>query len=462
MMKQAGMAPTVAAAPSTTDEAEGMTQPETHDGDRRRQQVRSLAGRAGWNMADQVVSSGTNLLLTFLVARALTADGFGAFAMAFTVYAFLISAARSLISQPLVVRYVSGEAVRFRAAARSATGATTLLGLASGLVTAATGFLLGGALGAALVSIGIFLPGLLLQDMWRMVFVAEGRPAAALLNDVVWAVVQLAAVATFIAVDLQSASAMLVGWGGAAGVAAVVGCLQFKAGPHLGSSLRWLARQRDLLGYYAASFFSVMGASQLTMLLIGTLGEPADVGALRAAAVVLGPLNLLGYSLSAFAVPEVSRRQLTGSTAVKVGVAISAVMVFADVVFGGVLLALPEWLGQELLGDSWASAQAVLLPSLLAVVAVGVGFGSTIIMQARGFAKDAFWTSAVLAPAFPLFGLLGLHLGQAWGAAVGLALAQWIVVPVSWWRVLVRLRQEAAAGGARPIMAVPEDGAPTG
>jgi O-antigen/teichoic acid export membrane protein len=401
-----------------------------------------LAARAGWNVADQIVSSGTNLLLSLLVARSLTVDGFGAFAVAFTIYSFLIGAGRALISQPLIVRYTAKPPEEFHEASRAATGAATVLGLGSGAVTVGAGFVIGGAVGASLLAIGFLLPGLLLQDMWRVVFVAEGRPAAAFVNDVIWGVVQFAAVGAFIWQDEKSAPAMLVGWGGAALVAAVIGGFQFRGHPRIRASFAWLGQQRDLLGYYGASFLSVMGANQVALLLIAGLGEPADVGALRAAQVVLGPLNLAGYTLSAFALPEIARRNLSGRTAVKVAVGLSALMVTADLIWGLALVFLPDSVGVALLGASWTNAQAVLLPTLLGIVAIGFGFGASTLMVARGFAKETFWTSALLAPGFLVFGLLGLQMWGAPGAALGLALAQVVVAPVVWWRILVLMRRE--------------------
>jgi O-antigen/teichoic acid export membrane protein len=404
--------------------------------------VRLLAGRAGWNVADQLVSSGTNVALSLLVARSLTTDGFGAFSVAFTVYSFLIAANRALIFQPLVVRYTSAAPDDYRAAAGAAAGATTVLGLLAGSATALLGLALGAILGSSLLCIGILLPGLLLQDMWRLIFMAEGRPAAAFANDSVWGVVQFAAVGAIVARHHQSAPALILGWGGAALAAALFGIHQFQARPQLGGSFRWFWRQRDLLGYYGAGFLTVMGANQITLLLIAALGAPADVGALRAAAVVLGPLNIAGYSMSAFALPEVSRRQLKGAQAIKVGIAISGVMLLADAAWGAALLGMPDGVGVKLLGDSWANAQSVLPASLFGLTAIGATLGATIVMTARGFARDTFWTTAVLAPGLLLFGLTGLQLSGAPGAAAGLALAQWLVTPLVWWRVLALLRRE--------------------
>ena len=53
------------------------------------------------------------------------------------------------------------------------------LGAVAGVVSLVVGLALGGGVGRALVALGVVLPGLLVQDAWRYVFFAAGRPAAA-------------------------------------------------------------------------------------------------------------------------------------------------------------------------------------------------------------------------------------------------------------------------------------------
>ncbi|MGR7024954.1 hypothetical protein [Geodermatophilus sp. URMC 62] len=391
------------------------------------------------------MSSGTNFALSVLVARILTADEFGDFAVAFTLYTLLFGAGRALIAQPLVVRYTSVGPGAFASAARSATGAATLLGIASGVVTGIVGLSIGGPLGLSLVCMGLLLPGLLLQDMWRAVFVTQGRPSAAFYNDALWGAAQFAFIAAALFVDQDSSTAMLLAWGGAALVAALVGILQFGAPPRFRTSLPWLARQRDLLGYYAATF-GLVGANQVTLLLIGVLGEPSDVGAIRAALVVLGPLTLLGTSMATFATPEVSRRRLRGRSAIRVAMAVSAVLVVADLAWGVTVVALPDSVGTALLGDSWANGRAVLPATLLGVVALACASGAHVVLWAHGYAREAFWASAVQAPAYLVLGLGGLHQWGAPGAALGLSLAQWVIVPIVWWQAVTLMRRERPPG----------------
>ncbi len=416
------------------------------------QGLRGVLGRAGWNLADQAVSSATNLLLSVLAARALSVDGFGAFSVAFTIYSFLIAGGRAMISRPLAVRYAAAAPELYRAAAQSATGATVLLGVASGLVVAVVGlFFLGGPLGTSLLWMGALMPGLLLQDVWRMVFITEGRPRAAFVNDSVWGVVQVGLVAAFIALDRQSAATLLLAWGGAALLVSLLGIAQFRGRPRLRTAVHWVADQRDLLKYYLASFIAVMGASQLTLLLIAGLGSPADVGALRAAQVVLGPLNLLTFALQAFAIPEIARRRPGGRRAIQAAAGLSGVLLLANVVWGVVALALPDEAGVFLLGDTWGAADAVLPATLVGVVASAVGFGANTLLVARGFAKETFRINALLAPGFFVFGLTGLQLAGAPGAALGLSLAQVVVSPALWWRAIVLMRRGTESPTERPV-----------
>ena len=48
--------------------------------------VRSAAGRLSWGLADQAVSSMTNLLVGLVVARSLSVAEFGMFSLAWVTY----------------------------------------------------------------------------------------------------------------------------------------------------------------------------------------------------------------------------------------------------------------------------------------------------------------------------------------------------------------------------------------
>jgi acyl-CoA synthetase (AMP-forming)/AMP-acid ligase II len=67
------------------------------------------------------------------------------------------------------------------------------MGLIAGGVLIICGSLATGDAGVLMVALGISLPGLLLQDVWRCAFVAEGRSSFAFLTDLLCLLVMLPA-----------------------------------------------------------------------------------------------------------------------------------------------------------------------------------------------------------------------------------------------------------------------------
>jgi alkylation response protein AidB-like acyl-CoA dehydrogenase len=129
---------------------------------------------------------------------------------------------------------------------------------------------------------------------------------------------------------------------------------------------------------------------------------------------------------------------------------LSGVLVLASLVWGIAAVALPDRVGVFLLGDTWTSAEEVLPATLVGVVAIAVAFGANTLLVALGYAKETFRINAMLAPGFLLFGLTGLELGGAAGAALGLSLAQVVVAPALWWRAVVLMRRGTSSPAERP------------
>ena len=86
---------------------------------RRRQPGRRL----GWGLADQAMSSLTNVAVSIYVARELGAAQFGAFSLAYVTYAFALNASRGLATDPLMVRFSGADLADVAAAvAQTAPG----------------------------------------------------------------------------------------------------------------------------------------------------------------------------------------------------------------------------------------------------------------------------------------------------------------------------------------------------
>jgi O-antigen/teichoic acid export membrane protein len=409
----------------------------------------ALARRAGWSTADQVISSLSNFALSVLVARQVSATEYGAFALSFALYGYLVMASRLLVSQPLMVRFSGVDHAEFVRAAGQSTGAAVAVALVPAGAMMLAGVLVGGTVGPTLVATAAMLPGLLLQDSWRMVFFASGRPRSAAANDAVWGVVQLVLVVAVAAAGYGSAVGYLLAWGLAAWVAAALGAVQAGLAPAPSRASRWLVAHWDLSRYFVAELAAISGATQLMLVLVAAIGGLAVAGTLRGAQVLTGPVTLLTLSGMAFAIPELARRPwIVGRRLLLAGAGISAAVVVPTAVWGVLLLLLPDDLGRQVLGDTWAGVDSILVPTVVAMVVSVASLGPTCGVYAAKLPRVLFPLQLMAAPAFLVGGVGGVLVGGAYGAAVGIALAFTFNAAVAWIRFVVVARLVAADGGA--------------
>jgi O-antigen/teichoic acid export membrane protein len=398
--------------------------------------------RISWGILDQGLSSITNAALSFFVARSVSQNGFGSFAVAFTVYTIVIGISRSLVSQPLTLRFSDSSLSVFRKVAPQVSAAAALLGIVTATVCVGFGLIVGGDLRACLFALALTLPGLLVQDAWRLIFFACGRPALAALNDLIWTLAQVLSVGTVLAAGWVTPAAFLLAWGSAAALAALFGVWQLRSRLTLVGGWLWFRAHRDLTGYLVAEFIGITGAFQGAVLVLGAVGGVKAVAAIRAAQVLLGPLNILVGGVFATVLPEIVRRQLDWRGRCQAAFAISSTMPLAPIIWTGLLLAMPYKWGLALLGETWAGGRSVLLASGLGYTAICVTLGPGLLLLALQRTRTIFWLSMSLAPPLFIFGLIGIKVGGVSGAAIGFAAAQWLVVPL-WW---LRFRALACTG----------------
>lgn len=425
-----GTAPT--AAPRT--EAAG-TPPEAdpHAG--------GLGGRATWTLADQAVSSLSNAGLSILVARSVGIETFGSFSVVLLVFSFTVGLSRTLVTDPLVIRFsAAAPSVRRRATAEAA-GAAIGLGLVGSAACGLAGLVLGGTLGAALWALAAVLPLILVQDTWRYAFFAGSRPAAATANDVVWTVLQFAAVGALLLAGRNTVTLLVLAWGASAGVAAVVGCFQAGVRPRPFRGPAWVRTHHDLATRLAADYVINIGAVYTALLLIGSILGIAAIGAIRAAQVLLGPLQLVISGITAFALPVFSRRVAAGASVLRPAALTAAVMTSISSVWVMTLLLLPDAVGQELLGETWDRAREVL-PALSAMMLVlSLTVGASLGLRSLGRSDLLLRTTLVQAPLIVVLTCVGVVAGGLSGAAAGLALAHVAGMVLLW----LSLRRTAAA-----------------
>lgn len=400
---------------------------------------------AGWGVVDQGLSSLTNFALTLLAARSLEPPMFGGFTLAFAAYLVALGLARSAASEPLAVRASGGTEGEWKEAAGSATGAAVLVGAVGGALMVLAGALAGGPVAGALIAIGACLPGLLLQDAWRFAFFAASRAAAAAANDAVWsgALAILLVIVGF--VGRPSPTAFALAWGLSGTLAGIAGIRQAGLVPRPAQVRVWLARHSDLIPRFAGQFAVSMGAGQATLYLIGALAGLAAVGAIRAAQVLLGPLNVVFMGAGLVGVPEAARHARAGGRAVvrRIGILISGALGAAVVTWAIVVTFLPGRVGSAILGENWVVGRPLLVPVAAAMSGSATLMGAAIILRGLAAAGRSLRAAAAQGSLTVAFAGIGAAAAGARGAAWGLAIAMWIASSL-WWTSAVRALREVA------------------
>jgi hypothetical protein len=403
------------------------------------------AGRFGWGLADQALSSLTNFAVSLLVARQVGIQQLGVFSLVFTTYLLALGVSRSLNTDPLLVRY-SGVAEAWREGTAAAAGGAVGLGIALGVGCAAAGLAIGGVLGGALVVLGLSLPGLLLQDAWRFAFFAAGRSFHAFLNDLVWAVALLPGLGVLVAARHNSVIAFELAWAGAAALAALFGIAQARLLPWPANPLGWWRRHRDLNTRYLGEFLAIGGVGQLNSYGVNAIAGLAAVGALRAGEIMMGPVHVLFMGGNVVAVAEGARMaSRSPARLARMSLLVSAAMGAAATLWGLVLILLPTSVGTRALGATWYAAAQVMVPFVLLTIGLTAAAGPQTGLRALAAARRGLRARLIHSPLMLVGAIGGAAVGGAVGAAWGMVAGNWIGAVVWWWQFRLALRELQAS-----------------
>jgi O-antigen/teichoic acid export membrane protein len=393
------------------------------------------ASRLGWGFADQALSSLTNFALGIIVARSVSTDDLGAFGLALVTYFTALGVGRAISSQPLVIRYSGVPQATWREGTAAAAGTMVLVGLASGIVSLIVGVLIGGALGSAFVALGLFLPGLLLQDCWRFAFIASGRGRSAFVNDLVWTVALFPALALVISSGRVGILWPMLAWGGAATIAAIIGVAQSQVVPRPARARWWLRSQRDLAARYAGEAVTSLGVRQVGSYLLATIGGLVVIGTLRAGDLLLSPLNVVFQGIHLIGIPEGVRALATSAARlVRFTIVLSGGLAAIVMMWGLVLWLLPHDVGQAILEESWEPARSVLVPLALSLALAGVSTGALIGLRVLAAAHRSLLITILNSIVALVIGIVGVILAGAQGVAWGIVIVSAFNVGLCWWQ----------------------------
>jgi O-antigen/teichoic acid export membrane protein len=392
------------------------------------------ARRAVWGFLDQGISSLINFAVGFLIARTVTSDLFGAFSVAFSIYlAFLVSG-RAFASEPFLIRHSHSQLRYWRVSVAAATGVGLIVGVIGTVAMVVIGLIVGGTVGSAMVPMAFALPGLILLDTMRFALIARGRPEGAFLCDIAWLVILVPGLFALEQLGQASLELPILVWGGSALVVVAIAHLATGTGPSPRMAVGWWRRHGDIAPRYVAEALISLTASQLTIIVVGVLAGLSAAGGLRGAQLLLGPMQVLFIGIGSISVPEgVAILRAKGPRGlVRPAIALSIVVAASVLVYGLVLLQIPDSLGTSLLGETWAQARPLIGPLSLAYAGVTSALGAAIGLRVLADARTSLRARIVDATAQTGGGIGGAWAFGAIGAAFGLALGSWIGAAAAW------------------------------
>ena len=408
------------------------------------------ASRATTTMVDQCVASASNFSVGIVVARISGPAGFGAFALAYTVWILLTSVHRSLITDPMAImgdmRHEDRDDFIRRGFAADVT-----LGVMAACVIAVVGvvFLAVGqhTFGIGLLSVAPWVVVLDLQDYWRWIGFMLGKPKKSLVNDLVFNAVQALAFGAVFVLGLHSVFAVVSAWGLGAAVAAVYGLRQFSVRPSVSGGGAFLWSRWPTSRWLASERAAAWGANQLYLIVAGAMLGPAALGGLKAAqGLVIGPTNLVLNAGGSFGLPEATRqlaeRGWTGMVRVSrivTGAGVSAATACAVVV----LVAAPTLL-RVFYGPKFVSYAPSARLFALSIVVLSFSVGPTLTLTAtRRIVPLTIVQLARMAVSVGLTFFLARAHGVTGVAAVNLVTVA--VALVAMWAVQSRARRSVEA-----------------
>lgn len=377
-------------------------------------------------MADQGVSSVGNFVLVVAVARVSDADAFGAFSLAYLAYGLCLALFRAGLGDVLLLRTRQGAETE-----RSYSGFLAVaagLGLTLGAPLAAISLILGDQVRDPMLAIAVTLPLLLIQDAYRFVMISSRYGRRALTIDTVWVVVQVALfTVTAAAAVLQTGAGLIVLWATAAFVSAVLALFLSRIRPRISELRPSVGASRVRIQSLMMDYLVFSGTVYAGLYAVPLIANLATLAALRGAQVFFAPFEVMMNGVRLATLPALANALSVSRSAFRHrAILLSVGFLALAIVWGAVVIFLPDAIGEAALGDTWTTTKPLLGAFVCGYIALAV---STPVMDGvRGGAGTRAILSARLWAGFLQGGgiLLGVAVAGAKGGAIGFAIGLWL------------------------------------
>lgn len=382
------------------------------------------------SLLDQGLSSISNVLAIILVARALDAEAFGTFSLAFAVLAFGLALVRGFLGTRISLTRSSSLATVMTG---DAIGAMLVLSPLVSLVVLGVSAMLGGfEVAPEMLVVAVAAPIVYLQDLVRFGAIAAGRPWAAVGSDATW----VALVGIGLIIPSQTGTASLMLWLGAAAAALVVGVAGLRPRLSVRGGMALLSERHRTSQSITYGTVVTQSATLVVLGIVASVVGADAVGSLRGASTLIGPVNVALSFVGLALTPALARRTRDADLQFCARTALGLSGLIA--LWGVFLLVLPESLGSAVLGESWEGARSVLPFTVVEYLAVGIAAGASLGLRVRHLARPLAVTKTMVGASTIVLGT-GAALASRTAPAVAAAFAvAALVSAASTWTYLAR------------------------
>jgi O-antigen/teichoic acid export membrane protein len=391
----------------------------------------AIARRAAWSFSAQAISSISNFILTISVLAVASRRDFAIFSLCITTFLLVSQLARSASALPLMILYSDREGGHEPVDEHRAVGVAVLVGLAAALALFGLALFNPQAREQFLI-LGAAVPLLLFQESARHLSFARSTPHIATLSDGLWLTLQVAGSVAAWGLGSATVPVLLAVWAASGAVAGLFAGIRLGLAPGISGSVRWLREHRGLWGKLVVEFAVNSGSFYLLLYGLALLAGIDQLGQLRAAQTLIGPVIVILLAGNALGIPESVRVRRDGRRLRRLCGILSAGLAAAAAAWGVLIYLLLSTLGPALFPNSWETARPLIPMLSVYAAAVGVSTGGGSGLRALG---ENAWITRNRALSGGLALLAGLPLSQTIGAdgvLIALAATESLFAGLAW------------------------------
>jgi hypothetical protein len=320
-----------------------------------------------WTSVDQVLSSGTNLLLIVLVFRNSPGPVFGIFSFVLLAQGLLLGCVRAMVGEVLFLR-IRSHAQECDTDCSHALALVLGSGALVALALAAAGVFVPDPLRGFLLAMVVAVPAVHVQDLQRYAAFARARPRTAVALDFVWLVTQVGVTAIVFRFTADPVY-LVLSWAAGAAISGTGGLLFARWKPSCRGIRELVRQERGRAGSFLGDFVLSTGATQVAYLGLPAVLVITEFGLLQFTQTITRPPTNMLIVVSILTLGYFGRLRAPSHLAWRILLGAGVVNIVAILGFAGVVLMIPDNIGIAVLGKLWLQARPLVVLAAVAEAA---------------------------------------------------------------------------------------------